>query len=290
MNRQPIAQTYRRERRTESNGATVSATSAGLGASSWPLLTARKLPAGAGIGVAMRHQALAMQRTFGNTGVRMIVEKGLTKGDHLSRAPSDSFSHADSPKLGWHNFQGVPDKRPVSASSHLEIPAPKYQVAGSKSYDADKGVWEARVKPIPESIDLKAEFYPLLSWVRPGGKEDPKLLEHEQGHFDIAAILAQRIETGAIRVARSAEWTVRYAATEDEARSRASRAAVAPLDTLVLHGLDVWKYADRRYDGTSRVGTDHGRRAKQQGWWLRWISMGLPTFRVPMRVPKAESE
>ncbi len=43
-----------------------------------------------------------------------------------------------------------------------------------------------------ENIDLTVEFYPLLSWVRQS-QATPKLLKHEQGHFDLAELLRPKI-------------------------------------------------------------------------------------------------
>ena len=43
-----------------------------------------------------------------------------------------------------------------------------------------------------ENIDLTAEFYPLLSWVRQP-QATSQLLKHEQGHFDFAELLRSEI-------------------------------------------------------------------------------------------------
>ena len=44
-----------------------------------------------------------------------------------------------------------------------------------------------------ENIELSVEFHPLLSWVRDSESSD-NLLNHEQGHFDLAELIKRRYE------------------------------------------------------------------------------------------------
>ena len=110
----------------------------------------------------------------------------------LAAFADDSNVIAWSPtrSLSWDDFQGpVPragdDKRVAATTASISWSF-RYSVAGSAS---------ACSYTINE-ITSVANFHPDLSWVRPD-KKKPGVLEHEQGHFDIARVYSEKFEAAA---------------------------------------------------------------------------------------------
>ena len=84
---------------------------------------------------------------------------------------------ADRP-LSWEDFQGTPRGRAhIGATTHATIKT-----------IPEVNRWSGRV-----SVQVQAIFNCSKSWVRAEAKENPELLEHEQHHFDIAEVYAQKI-------------------------------------------------------------------------------------------------
>ncbi len=86
--------------------------------------------------------------------------------------------------LGWSDFQA--ESNPATfEDAHSTI---KYHY----TWIVNSDIIDSQIKFFIENIDLTTEFYPLLSWVRQP-QATPELLNHEQGHFDLAELLRLNI-------------------------------------------------------------------------------------------------
>jgi len=86
--------------------------------------------------------------------------------------------------LDWSDFQA--EFNPAALEDVHSII--KYRYTWIVNSDSDGN----QIRFFIENIDLTAEFYPLLSWVR-RSEATPSLLKHEQGHFDLAELLRPEI-------------------------------------------------------------------------------------------------
>ena len=84
--------------------------------------------------------------------------------------------------LNWLDFQAESNSA-VFEDVHSTI---KYRYTWTVNSDSIGN----QIRFFIENIDLTAEFYPLLSWVRQP-QATPQLLRHEQGHFDITEIYSR---------------------------------------------------------------------------------------------------
>ena len=91
-------------------------------------------------------------------------------------------------------------------------------------------------------------------------------------------MIGEKTEVAAKAVAGSA---TRKSSSKQAAIDAALDAAQAPVRAVFETGWKVALYAQCRYDGTSAVGTDHGRRTKQQVEWAKAIAAKLPKYPVP---------
>lgn len=102
--------------------------------------------------------------------------------NHMSQNNTISWSKDNF--LDWSNFQA--EFNPAALEDVHSII--KYRYTWIVNSDSD----DSQIRFFIENIDLTAEFYPLLSWVRPS-EATPNLLKHEQGHFDLAELLRPEI-------------------------------------------------------------------------------------------------
>ena len=86
--------------------------------------------------------------------------------------------------LDWLDFQAESNPA-VFEDVHSTI---KYRYTWTVNSDSIGN----QIRFFIENIDLTAEFYPLLSWVRQH-QATSQLLKHEQGHFDFAELLRSEI-------------------------------------------------------------------------------------------------
>ena len=86
--------------------------------------------------------------------------------------------------LDWSDFQA--EFNPAALEDVHSIIKYRYTWIVNSESDGNQ------IRFFIENIDLIAEFYPLLSWVR-HSEATPKLLKHEQGHFDLAELLRPKI-------------------------------------------------------------------------------------------------
>lgn len=96
--------------------------------------------------------------------------------------------------LTWNDFQGVPGIFPQSyTGSKDDFTAFTWTwlSADWQFQKTDSSVCQYEFT----SVDGMASFDKSASWVRERGLTDQELLEHEQGHFDIAEIHARKLES-----------------------------------------------------------------------------------------------
>jgi hypothetical protein len=86
--------------------------------------------------------------------------------------------------LKWSDFQAEPNPSNYEDSYSLIRYRPTWFVKSDEI--------EGEIKFGIDDIHLTAEFYPSLSWVRPNQK-NIMLLNHEQGHFDLANSLISKL-------------------------------------------------------------------------------------------------
>lgn len=107
----------------------------------------------------------------------------------------------------------VPDERPaieprIEAFSHTEVRY-QYQLRTRRR----SGRWQAEI----QSIDVEAVFIPEKSWnAQPG---DARLLDHHQGHFDLAQIAALAVQSELDHLQRARRLPVGRGTSEASAQA-----------------------------------------------------------------------
>jgi len=87
--------------------------------------------------------------------------------------------------LDWSDFQA--EFNPAALEDVHSIIKYRYTWIVNSESDGNQ------IRFFIENIDLIAEFYPLLSWVR-HSEATPKLLKHEQGHFDLENYFGPKLQ------------------------------------------------------------------------------------------------
>jgi len=114
-------------------------------------------------------------------------------------------------------------------------------------------------------IRVAASFVPQESWL--ALPNDVRLLDHEQGHFDLAEIQARRMRADFLQRQHAGE--LKFKAASEAAGHALLKQR---LDTLFTKGLDTLRTLEEDYDRTTRSGVDfrgqlNARRQLQE--WLR---------------------
>ncbi|WP_416440684.1 DUF922 domain-containing protein [Leeuwenhoekiella sp. A16] len=91
----------------------------------------------------------------------------------------ERVSWSDHKKITWEDFKGTPEAKSVFVAS--------LNSGISHSYSLDKNGYL-----IKEESEVKAYFYPTLSWYKPE-LATPSVLRHEQVHFDISELYARKL-------------------------------------------------------------------------------------------------
>jgi hypothetical protein len=169
-------------------------------------------------------------------------------------APAISWQ-ADRP-LTWADFQG-----PVPRTARKErVAATAASLSWSYEYEVQWSPGDCTYEIT--HIDTSALFDPGSSWVRPGHRTDA-VLQHEQGHFDIAQIFEQKLRV------RSRELVGVKRDCRGRSARQANRHAESAAADLMGQVFDqLWReYQDRQesYDRDTRHGID---RAAQAAWTL----------------------
>lgn len=111
-----------------------------------------------------------------------------------------------------------------------------------------------QIKFFIKDIHLIVEFLPLLSWVREM-YATPKLLKHEQGHFDLAELLRNQITTKITDTVCNQTYSVKGKNEEERKQFAKEHSAL-----LINAELEKWKnYLDlqrSKYDKETNYGED----------------------------------
>lgn len=178
-------------------------------------------------------------------------------------------------KLTWNDFSG---SQPASNPSNMVAQArPEFSVSGATTQPIGKGAsqsWQ-----LGDTVTVAVKFDSAQSWALPsvsGMSQTDKdaLLKHEQGHYDLVALLARDcfIELMQLKGARLSSSSV--VAQEVQSIHARYGALAQPLQDL--------------YDGKTQ--TDHGRDKAKQTLWDGYISTAFSQVRVPaMSAPDGTS-
>ena len=103
----------------------------------------------------------------------------------LAENQQDRFTWNESRPLKWSDFRGTPGILPPDFKRSYEIAA--FTLTWNESQWRFEKTSSVSCQYKITQMNVPAYFLPYESWVKPEHKSD-YLLEHEQGHFDIAEI------------------------------------------------------------------------------------------------------
>jgi hypothetical protein len=192
----------------------------------------------------------------------------LTWADFTANPPEGSAFDAST----WSGmvFPAV-NPEPEAHPSPADAPAPC--TVGKKATTE----FGARVALNPSKINVRAVMKPSQSWVKPG-KKDATLLQHEQGHFDISNVIAEKTEAAAVTWATSnvgsATKCGKTAALNAAIKAWNALKAGTEIPAIWATGETVRTTAQNDYDDQ----TKHGLDAAQQSAWKKEIAAGLPKY------------
>lgn len=172
------------------------------------------------------------------------------------------YEDRDHGGLSWDDFQGqVPGDKKVSEEAEIA-----WGIAFSSWQNVtEHSEGECVVKPKPGTLKIRAFMSPKRSWVKPGSKT-AALLGHEQGHFHLAHIYAQkaqRLIDGLIREGKL------LGKGKDCAGARS--ALQREIEKVVERCVEKCDEIQRLYDKE----TEHGTDGDQQTVWDRKIKRWL---------------
>jgi hypothetical protein len=180
--------------------------------------------------------------------------------------------------LGWPDFKGkAPKASPFDAltASGFKMAAPKVQKEANPSppFAPDKckigntttTKFSATVSLdiSPASLDVRAFMQPTKSWVKPG-KQSPALLLHEQGHFDISHVIAEKTEFAIML------WAIQNVGTAE----KCGKAPALNAATKAWNAMNPNKAIQKIFN------KGHGVNAAAQKAWQGDISGDLPGYDV----------
>ena len=189
---------------------------------------------------------------------------GVALAEPVER-PGDIDWAADA-RLRWQDFQGPVD--PSASSERVAMTAAS--LSWGYTYGLERGD-EYCVYRIVD-IDIRAIFNRKDSWAKPGHLTD-RVLEHEQGHFDITQLFKLKLEESASELL-SERWPCEGASI-GAASNYAERGAGRIVSAL---GQKIWREhvaAQEAYDDQTR----HGTVPDAQQAWLEAIGRGIDTGR-----------
>ena len=169
-------------------------------------------------------------------------------------------------KLTWADFQGP---QPTSNPNNMWAEAhPGFSPSGAATKSVGKGA--TQTWQLDDTITVAVTFDTSLSWVLTSvasmsQQEKDRLLNHEQGHYNLAALLARDmfLEFMQLKAARLSSSAV--VAQEVKAIQSRYDAIAQPLQDL--------------YDSSTQ--TDHGKIAANQIKWDGFINTAFTQARVP---------
>lgn len=169
-------------------------------------------------------------------------------------------------KLTWADFQGA---EPASNANNMMAEAhPEFAPSGAATKPVGKGAtqtWQLDDTIIVDITFDSAQSWKLKSVSSMSQADQDKLLKHEQGHYDLVALLARDmfIELMQLKTTRLSSSAV--VAQEVQAIQKRYKAIAQPLQDL--------------YDSPTQ--TDHGKIAANQTKWDGFINTAFTQTRVP---------
>ncbi|MCA1553824.1 MAG: DUF4157 domain-containing protein, partial [Chloroflexi bacterium] len=193
--------------------------------------------------------------------------------------------YEDRSALTWADFTGGPDaSSPFDAVtwSGMEFPAlqpeQKADSTGKKCTAGKKSTTEySATVALNPAINVRALMKPDQSWVKEGKKVD-KLLKHEQGHFDISNVLAEKTEAQLIAWANankgSATKCGKTQALNEAIKQWNALDANTNLTAIKDKGGTLRRQAQQDYDDETKHSVD----AAKQTAWEGEIAKNLPKY------------
>jgi hypothetical protein len=134
------------------------------------------------------------------------------------------------------------------------------------------------------ALNIKGYMNPAKSWSKPG-KQSAALLAHEQGHFDIANVIAEKVEM-AIMIWDIKQDTSATACGKKGALNAATKKwnAAKPnkaIKQISKSGVKIFNQVNSS-TGDYDTGTVHGTDAAGQKAWEGKIAAGLPDYEIPL--------
>jgi hypothetical protein len=168
-------------------------------------------------------------------------------------ADGDAFTYR---QLAREDFRGEPNPdSPAAAQATTGIrSSSQIRVTSSDGQTYRAGLSE---------VTYEAVFQPEESWWKPEG-DDPYLLRHEQGHFDITKIAECRLEQEADDLAERLEAT-------GDGGEEAGRRVQEQFDRYLREAFSALEERQSRYDRE----TDYSRDREEQERWNRMIAREL---------------
>lgn len=221
---------------------------------------------------------LQMQRTIGNQSVAELVGAASPT---VQRELYWDVRH----QLTWKDFKAkVPRGAKFSAQTESGFktgPLLQWKTVPVKFKDGN--AWKFKVEAIVKSevVDVKAVMDPSKSWVK-HGKQTPDLLEHEQGHFDISHVLAEKLESK-LNTARPADFDQFFISPKAAMKAAKSeyKQRLQDATAMFAKGKELSAQAQKDYDEDPAKGTDHGMKLKEQKQWEADITANLPSYDLP---------
>jgi hypothetical protein len=170
--------------------------------------------------------------------------------------------------LTWADFKGPV---PAGAEEH-RVASTASSLGWSYAFEIEMS--EDRCTFGIVRLDSTALFHPEKSWVRPGHRT-AEVLEHEQGHFDIAKLFLEKFRAATrefVGARRPCDGR-----SERKARRDAEREISRQVGTLYE---EIWRQYELRqqtYDAETRHGIDREAQAR----WTETISMSLRSAAEP---------
>jgi len=194
-------------------------------------------------------------------------------------------------KLTWGDFMGkVPTNASMDASTYWSITRYEWEPKiNTISTNGNCKIGNKNDKEFRAEISISFTKLPEgyfdtgKSWAKARARSQ-NLLRHEQGHFDITCVMANKIKDAlgawAPKFSKGATACGKNRAIR-KAKKAFNKQKPSPKETLktvVNAGLNLLKLAQAAYD----LDTNHGRNQTQQNDWLTKIQNELPDYNIPI--------
>jgi hypothetical protein len=166
----------------------------------------------------------------------------FSKKEHIMAMTGFSY------RLSWADFPGrIPSNASASTGAFVST---SFRANAPWAYTSSNGVRTYSVTSVACSVSLNR---PSM-WARAGAVRTPALLIHEQGHFEISALLMRQVDAN-LTALLGQTWS-----SEDDI-NQAIRDARDPLFQIISN-----LQSTSTGDGTYDVSTNHGLNAEQAKW------------------------